>query len=470
MEFLFIELNKKSTTPLYEQIYEKIKREIISKRISPSTKLPSKRKLADFLQVSQTTIELAYNQLIDEGYIDSIPRKGFYVEEIDELLLPVQPAEIKPSTTTFTHNYSLDFSPGAIDTEHFPFSTWKRYTKDIVSKEHADLLQLGHPHGDLELRNEIAQYVYQSRGVVCSPEQIIIGSGTEQLIPLIIEILGKQVIFGIENPGYLISHPIFINGRQPMKEIDVDQEGIKVEQLQEQEVDIAFVTPSHQFPTGTVMSASRRVHLLNWASEKNNRYIIEDDYDSEFRYSGKPIPALKSLDQQDKVIYLSTFSKSFIPSLRIAYMVLPDPLLKTYAEAFIHYSATVPRFDQQVVANFMKDGHFSKHLNRMRNVYRRKFDLVTATLKEYRERISYSGERAGMHLILTFNSLYTEEELMNKAKNNGIQIFPLSRYQKNEESTSSHQFILGFGNIPLEKIPTAIHRLFDTWDLKKPVN
>ena len=218
---------------------------------------------------------------------------------------------------------SFDFSPGKIDTESFPFTQWRKYAKDVMDESSKDLLLLGHPHGDWELRQEIARYLYHSRGVDCTPEQVIIGSGTEQLMPLVIRILGTEATYAIEDPGYPLTHHVFFHNNREAIPIAVDEEGMDVRSLQHSGATVAYVTPSHQFPTGTVLSAARRTALLNWASSDDEHFIIEDDYDSEFRYTGRPIPSLQGMDKGGNVIYLSTFSKSLMPSLRIAYMVLP---------------------------------------------------------------------------------------------------------------------------------------------------
>ena len=463
MEFLFIELQK-NEQPLYEQIYEQIRNKITDNELKPGDKLPSKRKLASFLEVSQTTIELAYAQLHAEGYIRSEARRGFFVEQIDELTPVSAPITIAPSLEQERPSYDYDFSPGTIDTSEFPFATWRKYAKEIIDASYQDLLQLGHPQGDVELRSEIAQYIAHSRGVHCTPEQIIIGSGTEQLMALLLRMLGNQSLFAIENPGYLQMHPVFEHHHHPVVPIDVDQDGMIVEQLIQSEATAAFVTPSHQFPTGAVLSASRKATLLNWAYARKERFIVEDDYDSEFRYSGRPIPALKSLDQHGKVIYMSTFSKAFMPSLRMAYMVLPPALYETFKYDVIQYAATVPRFDQQIVARFMKNGHFARHLNRMRTVYKRKMQTVIDTLSTLSPKLTFFGEHAGMHVMIQLEDDRTEEHLLSLAHKQNIRLIGISQYyvQRTEQRAT---FLLGFGGIPNDQIENAIHTLWRSWDL-----
>jgi len=466
LEMLLLELIKDSETPLYEQIYDQIRLDITDGKLPVDMKLPSKRKLGEFLDVSQTTIELAYGQLTAEGFISSIPRKGFYVQAIEELAY-VRPVKVTETLEEYAvEKINVDFSPGHIDTNSFPFTKWRKYSKDVIDEGSKDLLLLGDPHGDIELRKEIARYLYHSRSVDCTPEQVIVGSGTEQLMPLVIRILGIDAKYAIEDPGYPLTHHVFYHNNREAIPISVDEEGMDVQSLQLSGATIAYVTPSHQFPTGTVLSAARRTALLNWASANSHHFIIEDDYDSEFRYAGRPIPALQGMDKGDSVIYLSTFSKSLMPSLRIAYMVLPAQLLKKYQEAFIHYSSTVPRLDQHILARFMEDGQFSRHLNRMRKIYKKKLQILIESLLLYKPYISYSGEEAGMHIIVTVHTNESEEQLIQLAKEVGIRIYGLSKY-RTQKKIEEPSFIIGFGGLSGKSIDGAVKKLMAAWNIKK---
>lgn len=466
MEMLFIELDKNTAIPLYEQIYNQIRHDITEGKLPVGMKLPSKRKLGDFLNVSQTTIEYAYGQLTAEGFISSVPRKGFFVQAIEELAY-AQPINRAPKTLPVPPaSVAVDFSPGDVDTDSFPFTQWRKYAKDVIDESSKNLLLLGDPHGDIELRKEIAQYLYHSRGVDCIPEQIIVGSGTEQLMPLLIRILGTDAIYAIEDPGYLLTHHVFVHNNRDSVPIAVDEEGMDIQALQKSVATVAYLTPSHQFPTGTVLSAARRTALLNWASAKNTHFIIEDDYDSEFRYAGRPIPALQGMDKGENVIYLSTFSKSLMPSLRIAYMVLPDVLLTKYRNAFIHYASTVPRLDQHILARFMEDGQFSRHLNRMRTTYRRKLQTLVDALQPYAPQISFSGEEAGMHIMITVQTNKNEEQLTEIAINAGIRIYGLNKY-RTHPVIGPPSFLIGFGGLSTETITRGIDALMSAWQISK---
>ncbi|PID04408.1 MULTISPECIES: PLP-dependent aminotransferase family protein [unclassified Sporosarcina] len=466
MDMIFIELQKDSDIPLYQQIYNQIKQDMIDGKFPVGMKLPSKRQLEEFLGVSQTTIEMAYDQLTAEGFIAAEPRKGYFVQAIEELAY-VQP--VKSETVAeipIIKPIHYDFSPSSIDTENFPFIIWRKYARDIMDTTNAHLLLLGDPHGDIELRQEIARYLYHSRGVDCTPEQIIVGSGTEQLLPLIIRILGEWARYAIEDPGYLMTKHVFSEYYKKTIPIAVDHEGLDVKALQRSDATIAYVTPSHQFPTGTVLSAARRTALLNWAASNPEFFIIEDDYDSEFRYRGRPIPSLQGMDKGENVIYLSTFTKSLMPSMRIAYMVLPPRLLDTYRQAFIPYSSSVPRIDQHILARFMADGQFSRHLNRMRKIYRRKMHTLTNLLKSYEPTISFSGDEAGMHVLLHVHTNRTEKILIDEALQSGIKVRGLDTYKVMPDQ-SPPSFLIGFGGLTEEDIKLAIPKLLDVWNIKK---
>ncbi|MEI4771968.1 PLP-dependent aminotransferase family protein [Psychrobacillus sp. FJAT-51614] len=468
MDYLMFQLEKDAQTPLYEQLYNGIKEAIIEGKIEEGEKLPSKRKLAEYLAVSQTTIEFAFSQLVAEGFISSEARKGFFVQSLEELALIEQELPMMTQEISDTDQLYIDFSPGKIDTESFPFTTWRKYTKETISEANKDFLQLGHPQGDYVLRQHISSYLYQSRGVKCKPEQIILGSGTEQIMPLIIRLLGKEAVYGIENPGYPLTHHLFLDDRKKSLPISVDMDGVIVSQLEKTKATVMYVTPSHQFPTGAVLSATRRSQLLSWAYQQENRYIIEDDYDSEFRYTGKPIPSLQGLDQNQRVIYLSTFSKSLMPSLRIAYAVLPESLIMQYKQKFSYYAATVPRIDQHVLAKFMESGHFAKHLNKMRKIYKRKLEMVTKTITKYNPTVMISGEQAGMHILLTIHTSKKEDELVLLAKNAGIRVYGLREYVTEDKDVSAEpKIVLGFGGIDIEEIPSSINALMNAWDIKK---
>ncbi|MDA5562008.1 PLP-dependent aminotransferase family protein [Exiguobacterium sp. MMG028] len=463
MDMLTFSLEQDSSIPLYEQLYKHIRDAIVDDTLKTGTKLPSKRKLTQFLDVSQTTVEFAYAQLLAEGYIESVPRKGFYVLPQEELYVRRSSSTITPSPPKKTYTY--DVSPSQIDTTAFPFERWKRHVKNVVDEVHHELLALGSVQGDLELRQEIATYLYHSRGVQCSPEQIIVGPGTEQLLPQLLDLLPDASVFGIEDPGYPLTRLLFEQQGRTSIPIPVDESGVCVSELERHEIDALYVTPAHQFPTGTVLSVSRRQRLLNWALV-HQTYIIEDDYDSEFRYSGKPIPSLQSMDPNERVIYISTFSKSLMPSLRIGYMVLPTPLLNRYRERHHYFTCSVPRFEQHTLALFMSSGDFEKHLNRMRKIYRRKLEIVLAAFRPFEPIVTVTGASAGLHVVLTVISDRTEKELKQSAESSEIAIKSMNDYRI-VHPDSHKQFLFGFAHLPESSLPNVIDQLMNAWTIPK---
>lgn len=318
--------------PLYAQLYEYIKQEIMAGRLPPSERLPSKKKLAAHPSVSQNTVEAAYEQLLIEGYVDAVPRSGYYVNRI-EALRPIQTAPRQADPEPPIRRYRYDFSPGGVDLDSFPTQLWKRIHSEVIDGDQADLLLPGDPQGHRSLRDSIADYLHQSRGVVCQGRQIVVSSGIVYLIQLLVQLLGRSRVYGLENPGYEKVYQAFRSNEVPVVPIPLDEYGISADRLAESGADVVYTSPSHQYPLGMIMPIQRRIRLLNWANENPDRYIVEDDYDSEFIYGGKPIPALTGLDGGGKVIYLGTFSKALTYGLRVSYMVLPAPLLERYREA-----------------------------------------------------------------------------------------------------------------------------------------
>ncbi|MGP7817172.1 MocR-like pyridoxine biosynthesis transcription factor PdxR [Niallia sp. 01092] len=414
MEMLSCHLNRTSDIPLYEQLYLYIKKEITEGRIQYGSKLPSKRKLADFLKISQNTVETAYEQLTAEGYVEAYPRRGYFVMAYEDLEYVQTNHHLQENTKITQEDIKYNFHPSAIDTANFPFSRWRKYAKNTIDKENHSLLLLGDSQGEIELRQEIAHYLYHARGVQCSPDQIIVGAGIEILLQQLLLLFDKKTVYGVEDPGYHLILRILKNFPNEVHHLEVDEEGVKVEAINHKNINVVYVAPSHQFPYGTVLSVNRRTKLLKWASTEKNRYIIEDDYDSEFRYSGKTIPSLQSMDLVEKVIYLGTFSKSLMPSIRISYMVLPKLLLQQYKEKLSFYhSSSVSRIDQHILAQFLKEGDFERHLNRMRKIYRRKLEKVVELLKPYQDKLFIIGEHSGLHIVLVVNNGMDEGELVH---------------------------------------------------------
>ena len=458
-----VRLENDPAVPLYRQLYDFIKKEITDGVYPCSSRLPSKRRLSESLRCSQNTVSAAYQQLAAEGYIASRPRSGYYVSRIDGLVS--LPKAVPPPMGGGRPEDScpFDFSYQGVDPEHFPFSAWRRITKEVISEYDPDLLRTGDPAGFPGLRAVIAGYLRQSGGVVCAPDQIVVSSGTEYLLQLLVQLFSEDDVFVIENPGYEKLGLLFRSSRARYRTAALDDCGMTPEAVRETGGNIACVTPSHQFPTGTIMPVSRRVQLLNWAVEKPDRWIVEDGYDSEFKYDGRPIPSLQSLDRGGRVIYMGAFSKSLTPALRISYMVLPEPLLRRYREKLSFYICPVPTVEQKTLARFVEEGHFERHLNRMRTLYRQKREILVAALRAQLPVASIEGASAGLHLVLRVRNGMDETALVDAAKTAGVRVDGLSRYYDGPVPTGSDGLLLGFATMTAGRIEEAVSRLQRAW-------
>ncbi|WP_411848408.1 MocR-like pyridoxine biosynthesis transcription factor PdxR [Staphylococcus pseudintermedius] len=459
MEMLMFHINKREGQPIYIQLYENIKQSIMNGRMHEGEKLPSKRQLSQYLSVSQTTVENAYAQLVDEGYIYSQPKSGFFVSDIETL--PFTKKTSRPTLPTYqipTNQQAYAFNLGMIDQAHFPFEQFRKYAKEAFEELQFYLVEPGHKQGDYTLRAQISRYLFHSRGVQSTPEQVIVASSTEQLLSIITDLLPGPKGMMLEDPIYPQVHQLLTRKHIPYQFVPVENDGIAMNTIENASHHIVYITPSHQFPTGVTMSLKKRMRLLKWASEDPHRYIIEDDYDSEFRYEGKPIPALQSLDQTGSVIYVSTFSKSISPTIRIAYAVLPEALLHHYQQAENIEGGTVPRHTQFMVTTFMETNQFERHLNRMRKIYRQKRDIILQQLQKYPSIFEVSGEKTGMHLIITIKNGWSEQQCLEQLQRFDIDMKPLSQYVYHQQETAP-RFVVGFGGIPIENLETHIERL-----------
>lgn len=450
--------------PIYEQIYKYIRDEIKSGSLSLSTKLPSSRGLAKHLSISRNTVDMAYAQLVSEGYIESFPKKGFFVCQMENTIIstPLED-DAKEDSTSDELEYKIDFSPNGVDMVNFPYNRWRRLTKEAMMDDNSQLFQSGHPQGDMEFRLAIRLYLHQSRGVNCNENQILIGAGSDYLLLILAQLLGKDKIIALEDPTYPQAYRIFHSLGYQTKSIPLDNQGMDVTVLRETGADICYVTPSHQYPIGVVMPINRRMQLLTWANEEEGRFIIEDDYDSEFRYQGKPIPSLQSSDTKGKVIYIGTFSKAIAPAIRVSYMVLPQKLLKAYKEYLSFYSCTVSRIDQTVIHRFITEGYYERHLNKMRGIYKGKHDCLVAQLKEFGSDITIFGESAGLHLLIEYNKDISQNELIERAARSGIKVYPLTDYYIEGIHLNKPIIILGFARLSEETIKKGISILKDIW-------
>ncbi len=448
--------------PLYQQLYTYFVAEIRAGQLKKGEKLPSKRRLAADLQLSVNTVDTAYQMLVAEGYLVARAKSGFYVQAAERLSAPV--ARQQPRIfSAQKKQYRYNFETASIDTSLFPFKTWRRLQRDILAGN-PSLLNHGQRQGDENLREAIATYLHEYRGAQCSAAQIVVGAGIEYLLGLLARLFCDKV-FAVENPGYARTHRVLENSGASVNFVPLDAGGLSVEALKKSAATLAYVTPSHQFPAGITMPAGRRADLLQWAQETDS-YIIEDDYDSEFRFDVKPLPCLQGLDDSGRVIYISTFSKSIAPAIRIGYMVLPEKLLPRFEAEFGFYSSTVSRFEQQTLCRFMQDGYFARHLNRLRNAYRQRKNALVSALNDAfgRQNITISGSHTGLHLLLQLHSGMTEAQLCATAENCGVHVNGLSAYyQKDIEACPAATVVLGYAAMSCADIENAVALLKTAW-------
>ena len=444
-----------SDTPLYEQVYKHIKSDIISGILSPGEKLPSKRSFARNNGISTITIQNAYDQLISEGYVFTVPKKGYYVANINEMSRVPAGTSIKldikiPEKPA---KFRFDLSNNKINPDNFPFSIWAKLLRETMSERSRELMEVSPTGGIYELRAAIADYLKSFRGMLVDPDQIVIGAGTEYLYGLLIQILGKNKKYCIENPGYKKLAQIYKQYHIECGFADIDDSGISVDSLHKSGADIAHISPNHHFPTGITMPANRRYEVLAWANEEAGRYIIEDDYDSEFRANGKPLPTLFSIDACEKVIYMNTFSKSLTPTIRISYMILPVHLANIFYSRLSFYSCTVSNFEQYTLASFIDRGYFEKHINRTRLYYIRQRKRLISCIENssLKDKCEIIENESGLHFLLRLRTDIPDEVLKEKMKESGIKIQSLSEFYLSDEGAKEHYFIINYSNIDLNK-------------------
>ena len=450
---LTYELKKSPGVPLYEALYRCIREDILSGALAAGTKLPSKRALAQNLEVSKITVETAYSQLLAEGYICSREKVGYFVEEVERHRAADLP--ILQETQSVVQEYRLDLTDNG--TEHFPFSVWTKLQREVML-DYGEKLLLPLPNrGIPELRRAIAGHLADFRGMHVDPENILIGAGTDFLYNLLIQLLGRDKIYAVEEPGYGKIRQIYAAGGVKCVSATMDNRGVLPESLET--ADVLHFSPSHHFPTGLVTPVSRRIELLNWAAQ-GDRWIIEDDYDSEFRFDAHPKPTMQSLDGWGRVIYMNTFSKSLAPSIRISYMVLPKALMAEFQRKLGFYSCTVPSFEQYTLARFLSRGHFEKHINRMRKFYRSRRTRVVQMLENstFSSHLTILEQDAGLHFLLQVDTQMTDAQLTAWLSGFGIRVRALSDYF-HDDSQDRHCLVVNYSGIKEEVFQTSLDEL-----------
>lgn len=456
------------TEKLYTHLYSCIRRDILSGELPAGTRLPSKRSFAENLGVSTITVENAYAQLISEGYVYALPKRGYFVargqfaktttsapaQQTNAVPQPV-PADIVREPPPL-----FDLAGNRTDPENFPFSTWAKLMRSVISEQSAELMQNAPSGGVFLLRHAIAEHLRDFRGMQMEPENIIVGAGTEFLYGLLVQLFGLEKVWGVEDPGYRKPALIYESHGAACRYLPVDEDGVELRALEESGADILHISPAHHFPTGAVTPAARRYALLDWAAQRE-RYIVEDDYDSEFRLSGRPVPPLTSLDTAGRVIYMNTFTKSLASTVRISYMVLPRTLMERFTARLGFYACTVSNLEQYTLARFIGEGYFEKHLNRMRSRYRKKRDALLLRLtKSGVPGIRVSGANSGLHFLLHVKGA-SAAPLTEKAKAKGVRIVPLSAYyhEKPLNAEEAPAFPICYAELPDSAIETAADAL-----------
>ena len=417
---LTYQLKKQPGLPLYEALYRCIREDIRTGRLRPGEQLPSKRSLCANLKVSKITVENAYNQLLAEGYISSREKVGYFVEAVQQL----PPQTPKASQTPPPEGKLLDLSGNG--SPRFPFTVWSRLQRQVLLDYGQKLLLPLPNQGIGELRQAIAWHLGAFRGLEVNPEDIFVGAGTDFLYNLLVQLLGRDKCYGVEEPGYSKIYDIYRCAGARCTLLSMDKSGV----LPDAATQVLHISPAHHFPTGLVTPLSRRRELLRWASAEGGRYIIEDDYDSEFRFAGRPLPTLKAMDTAGRVIYMNSFTKSLAPSIRISYMILPSSLMEALQTRLGFYAGTVPSFEQYTLARFIREGYFEKHINRMRKFYKARRDTLLELVAQCPRRLQVLEEGAGLHFLLRVDTPLTDPELVAACAQKGLKVRCLSQYYR----------------------------------------
>lgn len=458
---------KRGKSGLCEFLYDSIKSQILDGTLKANEKLPSKRNLSSNLGVSVITVQNAYSQLASEGYIFSIEKKGFFVTDLN---ISESEKEALSKKDFFPDDYEnqekdekekkyfADFSSNSTAYEKFPFNLWSKVSRKVLNSERESLLERVEVKGVFELRKALSKYLKEFRNMKVSPNQIIIGSGTESLYTMVVQFLGRKMRYAVENPGYKKVSKVFQLNKADVFPVLIDSNGIDSASLEKIGANVVHISPSHHFPTGIVMPVKRRQELLSWA-QKENHYIIEDDYDSEFRFIGKPLNTLQSEDKNGSVIYINTFSKTLSPSFRISFMVLPEKLLHTFEEKFNFFTSGVSSFEQFTLASFINEGFFAKHIIRMKNYYKNLRNLLIENLEKSSifNRIKIQEQESGLHFLMQIDSKKNVEKISDELKEKGVNIPLLKDYYYNDAPSEKNSvFVVNYSGIKKEDISKIV--------------
>lgn len=449
-------LDRSGASPLYEQLYRALKADILSGALPGGSRLPSGRALAEHLGLSRVTVETAYAQLLAEGYLTSRPRAGYFVEQLTPQELPprVSAPEAQPPEPETAQSRSAQL---------FPFSVWARLMRGVLLDRRQELLRPAPDAGLPALRQAVAAELYRQRGVHVSPEQVYIGAGAEYFYNLLIQFFGHGRVYALENPGHRKIARVYQANQVAVRPIGMDADGVIPELLEQSGAEVLHISPSHHYPTGTVTPITRRQALMRWLTAQPGRYLIEDDYDSEFRFSGLPIPTIQSMNRSGRVIYMNTFSRTISPSLRISYMILPRTLLPQWQAAMGFYSCTVPSFEQMTLTRFLAEGYFEKHLSRMKKHYRAvraQLFSVLHTPQAVRQCAVHDTD-AGLHLVLELKNAPEPEALRALLRQSGLPDALLSDFFLDAPSPQAQKsIVLGYADAEPAQLEAALTALF----------
>ena len=442
--------------PLYEYLYRCIRRDILSGALAAGEQLPSKRALAEHLRLSVITVEGAYSQLEAEGYVYTRPKQGFFVCPVQQVPEPPRPAVIPPEPVPPV--WKLDLARNQADSSRFPAATWARLTRQVLSE--GSFLTPGPHQGLYALRRAIADDLRARKGMTVSPEQVVIGAGAEYLYILLAQLLGRQSVVAVEDPGYPKIRQVYRKYGVSCRPIPLDRHGMDPASLAASGATAVHLSPNHHYPTGTITTIGRRQTLLRWA-EDQDATIIEDDYDSEFRFAGRPIPALQSIDTGGRVVYMNTYSQTISPSMRMGFMVLPPRLLERYRRELGFYACAVPVLDQHVLARFLSGGYYEQHLSRMRKEYRTRRDAVLAAFRSspFAGRVTISEQGAGLHFLLRLDTALDDETLRQRAESLGVRLAFLSEYSTDPREAYAHTLVVNYGGLEPEHLAETMSLL-----------
>ncbi len=461
-------LEERGSLPLYEYLYRRIRGDILSGALAAEERLPSKRALAEHLRVSVITVEGAYQQLEAEGYVYTQPKRGFFVSRVERSAAVSAPMPL-PAPEPSAPAWKLDLKSNQVDGASFPVSTWARLIRQVLS-EGGDALLRSVPHqGLFALRQAIADDLRDYKGMSVSPQQIVVGAGAEYLYLLLAQLLGREAVFALEDPGYPKIRMVYDKCGAQCRCVPLDGQGMDLKALSASGATVVHLSPSHHYPTGLVTSIGRRQELLHWA-EGRGGFIVEDDYDSEFRFAGRPIPTLQSIDRSGRVLYINTFSQTISPSMRMGFLVLPPRLLEQYRRELDFYACTVPALEQHVLARFLSGGYYEQHLSRMRKEYRLRRDRVLEAFRAspFADKVTLMEQGAGLHFLLRLNTKTPDEVLQHRAGQLGVRLGFLSEYAATPQPSYAHTLVVNYAGLDQDRLPAAMELLSAVFEVCTP--